>query len=194
MLFWGGAAPLAIITPRFTHADLRQMPEDGRRYEVVEGEMCVSPAPKTRHQSVSLRLSLVLGRAEAAGFGVALAAPTDVFLDDGNCVQPDLLFVAQSHLDIIGEDEVRGVPDLVAEILSPGTRARDLGAKLRVYARFGVRVYWVIDPDAETVTVFEHRGGGFEQVGVLGRSHTLSCPLFPGIDLAVDSVFSRLVP
>lgn len=182
---------MEIITPRFTYADLRQMPDDGRRYEVIEGELCVSPAPKTRHQQASMALSILLGRAQEAGFGQALAAPVDVYLDDQNGVEPDLLFILTEHLDIITEDDVRGVPDLVVEILSPSTRARDLGAKLRLYARFGVRVYWVVDPEAETVAVFEPSGGGYEQKAVLRRSDTLACGLFPGIEMPVARVFTR---
>ena len=182
---------MAVIVPRFTYADLRAMPEDGRRYEVVEGDLCVSPAPKTRHQRIVLHLSLLLGRAEEAGYGIALPAPTDVYLDDANVVQPDLLFVRQERAAIVVEDDVRGAPDLVAEVLSSTTRARDLGAKLRVYARFGVGVYWIVDPQAETVTVFEPGGGGYEQRALLARSDTLACHLFPGIEVPVASVFAR---
>lgn len=179
------------IVPRFTYADLRDMPEDGRRYEVVQGVLCVSPAPKTRHQRISMSLSKLLGRAEDSGFGVALAAPTDVYLDDENGVQPDLVFVRSDHAAIIVEDDVRGVPDLVVEILSPTTRTRDLGAKLRVYARFGVRVYWVVDPEAETVTVFGPGEGGYVQKAVLGHGEMLACDLFPGVEMPVAKVFAR---
>ena len=179
------------VAARFTVADLREMPEDGRRYEVVEGDLYVSPAPKTRHQRISLRLSAFLERAEEAGFGVALAAPTDVYLDDANGVQPDLLFVRRVHTDMVVEDNVRGVPDLVTEILSPTTRARDLGVKLRLYARFGVRVYWVVDPEAETITVYEPAGdgNGYARRAVLSRGDTLRCDLFPGVEVEVAKVF-----
>lgn len=112
---------------RFTCADLREMPEDGRRYEVIEGDLYGSPAPKTRHQRVASKLTSFLDRAEEAGFGVVLPAPTDVYLADASSVQLDLVFVCQEHADIIAEDDVRGVADLLAEILSPTTRARDLG-------------------------------------------------------------------
>ena len=141
--------------PRFTYADLRAMPEDGRRYEVLEGDLCVSLSPQTRHLRIVLHLSLLLGRAEEAGAGIALPAPTDVYLDDANVVPSDLLFVRQERAAIVVEDGVRGASNLVAEVLSSTTLARDLGAKLRIYARFGVGVYGVVDPQAETVTVFE---------------------------------------
>lgn len=177
------------ITPRFTYADLRELPEDGRRYEVIEGDLCVTPAPKTRHQRVSWKLTLFLGQAEESGFGVGLAAPTDVYLDDHNGVQPDLVIVLKEHADIVVENEVRGVPDLVVEILSASTRARDLGVKLRLYARFGVRVYWVVDPDAQTVTVFRLGGDGCQPT-ILGRDDTLVCNLFPGIQTPVARIFA----
>lgn len=177
------------ITPRFTHPDLREMPENGRRYEVIEGELCVSPPPKTRHQRILTRFLVSLFAVQEAGMGVALPAPVDIHLDDQNCVQPDVVFVRSEHADIIGEDDIRGVPDLVVEVLSRSTRARDLGAKLRLYARFGVRVYWVVDPDAETVTVFDRQAEGYIQSAVLRAADTLCSEPLPGFELGVEGLF-----
>ena len=182
---------MGVIRPVFTRADLEVMPEDGRRYEVLEGDLAVSPAPKRRHQRTVSRLDLLFARAEAAGYGEGYVAPFDVCFDESNVVEPDGLFVCRGRLTIVTEDDVQGAPDLIAEVLSPSTRARDLGAKLRTYARFGVRFYWVLDPDAGTVRVFTLGPEGYAEAPPLGRGDLLTCPLFPGIEVPVADLFPQ---
>jgi Uma2 family endonuclease len=135
--------PVGLIESRLTYEHLRQLPDDGRRHELVEGELVVSPAPTTKHQRVVRNIGLVLLQAQASGAGEVLWAPTDVVLDPQvDAVEPDLLFVVSERRSIIAEDQVRGAPDLLVEVLSDSTAERDLGVKLRIYARYGVRFYW----------------------------------------------------
>jgi Uma2 family endonuclease len=186
-----GVVPVARIEARLSYQHLRQMPDDGRRYELIEGALVASPAPKWRHQRIVAHLFDLLRRAERAGFGVAVTAPTDVVLDpDLNALQPDLLFIVNERVGrIVAEDHVRGAPDLVVEVLSETTAERDLGVKLRVYARYGVRFYWVADPATESVRVFELQPGGYREAAALRGPDVLGCPLFPGIAAPVSELF-----
>lgn len=183
---------MARALSKFTYADLREMPEDGRRYEVVGGDLLASPSPKVSHQVVVGAVYALLREAARAGHGRALVAPTDVFFDEHNAVVPDALFVSKAHLAIIAEDAVRGVPDLIVEVLSPSTRARDLGPKLRLYERAGVRVYWVLDPAAQTLALYSRSAAGpeYEEPRVLHGAATVECPLFPGIASPVAALFA----
>ncbi|WP_419948281.1 Uma2 family endonuclease [Candidatus Palauibacter sp.] len=139
--------------PSITWQDVQQMPDDGNRYEAIEGDIYMTPAPTFRHQRVSLRLLLALDRIlEQPGHGVVVPAPFGVeFPATGEGVQPDLLFVSNERRALITNAEITGAPDLVVEILSPSTASRDQGLKLRLYERQGVHEYWIVDADENTV-------------------------------------------
>ena len=141
---------------KYTWQDLRAMPNDGRRYEAIGGELRVSPAPRYRHQVVSARLFLALGSLLVrAGRGHPLSAPTEVrFPGVGNIVQPDILFVSPDRCELITEYGVSGAPDLVVEILSPSTEDWDRGEKLKLYREGGVAEYWIADPIENFVDVW----------------------------------------
>ncbi len=138
-----------------TWEDVLRMPDDGNRYEVIGGRLYMTPAPVTRHQRVLARLWSALFRILVdSGRGEAFCAPLLVqFPGTGDRVQPDLLFISGERRAIIGEKQVTGAPDLVVEILSPSTAHRDRGIKLDLYARHGVRQYWIADPDEDVVDV-----------------------------------------
>ncbi len=176
--------------PRFTFEDYRLMPED-KRYEVIEGELLVTPAPNTRHQSILLRLILMVGTfVEAGSLGQVLPAPTDVILSQENVVQPDLLFVVKERQAIIDPaGGVLGAPDLVVEILSPTTASRDRVAKRELYARYGIREYWVVDPADMSVEVLVETPGGLETWRVFTCGSALSSPLLPGLHISIDKIF-----
>ena len=179
-------------TPK-TWEDVLRMPDDGNRYEFIGGRLYVTPAPVTRHQRISKRLLAALMRIlEDAGRGEVFDAPFLVeFPGIGDRVQPDLIFVAEERREIIGEKQVTGPPDLVVEILSPSTAHRDRGIKLDLYARCGVRQYWIVDPVADVVDVWrfgDEPGPGHERVsGELAVR--LGVERVGRIDL--DQVFSR---
>jgi Uma2 family endonuclease len=180
---------MTIVESLLTYADLRDLPDDGKRYELLEGELVVSPAPTRKHQKVAWRVVTFLDRAEAAGFGAGYAAPFEVYFDEYDAAQPDVLFVRTERLDIIKEDRIEGAPDLVIEILSPSTRRRDLRVKLQLYARFGVLYYWIMDTEAATVQPYILTPQGYATQPLLHADHILSCPLFPGITIQVGDLF-----
>ncbi len=142
--------------PQITWQDVQQLPDDGKLYEAIEGELYVTAAPSLRHQEVSLRLTIALhGILVEGGHGKLWAAPTGVeFPDTGEGVQPDLVFVSGARREILTPAWIRGTPDLVVEILSPSTASRDLKLKLRLYERQGVPEYWVFDPEGDVVDVW----------------------------------------
>ncbi len=176
---------------RLTYADLREMPEDGWRYELLEGEIVGSPAPAVRHQKAVAALALFLGEAVKVGAGTLLFAPTDVVLDpDWNALEPDLLFIARDRAAYLEtETHIQGAPDLVVEVLSPRSASRDLGAKHTVYARYGVRHYWVVDPEAETVRVHELDGQSYRRPKVVRGDEALRFPLLPTDAIRVADLF-----
>ena len=176
---------------KFTYEDYRTAPPD-KRYELLDGDLLVNPAPNLKHQDIESRLGSRLARfIEARGLGKFYFAPCDVVLSDTDVVQPDLLFVslARAHL-LIGGDNVRGAPDLVVEILSPGTADRDRGYKRALYAKHGVKEYWLVDPAAETVSLLLPRDGDLVVSYTFGRNETLRSPLLAGLEIDLDDIFS----
>jgi Uma2 family endonuclease len=140
---------------RVSFADLEGWPEDGRRYELYDGEVYVVPSPIPLHQMVSARLYLVLEEYTRAHGGVVLYAPLDIVLTDFDVVQPDLLLFAAARAHLVKPRQVtRHAPDLAVEILSPGTVQNDRGRKLQLLARHAVRECWLVDPDAVTIEVY----------------------------------------
>lgn len=182
---------MSLPGPRFTYADYRLMPED-KRYEVIEGELLVTPAPNIRHQMILTRLFLRLATfVEAAGLGQVLPAPTDVILSDENVVQPDLLFVAKERQAILDPEAggVRGAPDLVVEILSLSTANRDRVTKRKLYARYGVREYWLVDPITLSIEVLVEAPGELETWRLFSAGSTLISPLLSTFSIAVAEIF-----
>ena len=174
-----------------TMEEFLRMPEDGNRYEFIGGRLYVTPAPATRHQRVSKRLQRMLIRVlEDPGHGEVFAAPLLVELPGtGDLVQPDLLFVSDERRVIIGEKRILGAPDLVVEILSPSTAYRDRGIKLDLYARRGVREYWIVDPVEDVVDAWRF-GNEPEHERFAGRLPVrIGTERLGTIDL--DEVFSR---
>jgi Uma2 family endonuclease len=141
---------------RWTYAEFARLPSEGStRYEVVDGEVCVTPSPTSRHQRLVGKLvTLLTAFAESHRLGTIFPAPLDVLLGEGDYVQPDILFVRKGRPHLLTARGVEGPPDLVVEILSPSTAARDRGIKLGRYRLHGVPEYWIVDPDADTVEVW----------------------------------------
>lgn len=145
-------------TQLMTYADYCLLPDDGKRYQVIEGELVVSPSPNFRHQDTVWNLGqLMRSYAKEHNLGVVVGAPMDVILEPTTIVQPELLFIRHDNMEIIG-DVIEGAPDLCAEVLSPSTGLHDRYAKKAVYARCGVQEYWIIDPARGAVSVFEIDG------------------------------------
>jgi Uma2 family endonuclease len=168
-----------------TYDDYRRLPEDGRRYELLEGNLHVTPAPLTIHQRVSRNLEFVLHEhVRNRDLGEVLDAPVDVILGRTTVLQPDLLFVERGRLGMISERGIEGPPQLVVEILSPSTEETDRGPKQHLYARYGVRYYWIADPVARTLTEMRRERNAYTVVATHCVPERVTTELFP--DLVVD--------
>jgi Uma2 family endonuclease len=171
---------------RFLAEDIWDTPDDGNRYEVIDGELYVSPPPVREHQHASTELHYRIRHyLEEHPIGVIYAAPFGVILTGLNGVQPDLVYVSNERREILTDQGARGAPDLVVEILSPSTRSRDLGIKLRAYQAAGVPNYWIADPRAHTI---EERVLGEDGYGppIAHQAADLFQPaLFPDLSIEV---------
>ena len=173
---------------KLTYDDFLLLPDDGQRHELIDGEHYVTPSPVPRHQVVAGNLYyLIRHHLETHPAGHVYFAPLDVVFSNYDVVEPDLLFVSNARGNVVTQQHVRGAPDLVIEILSPGTRRRDETLKRDLYQRFDVSEYWVVDPVADIVHVY--RGlAAREKLSAAADDH-LTSPLLPGLSLALVDVF-----
>lgn len=178
------------VIPKLSFEEFRQLPIDGKRYELVRGEVHVTPAPSTRHQAVLQNLSVTLGSYVIQNrLGEVWAAPLDVRLGEDTALQPDLLFISNGRAGIIQENWIAGAPDLVVEVLSPSTTAHDRATKLPIYAEAGVAEVWLIDSQAKTVEVLKLQGKKYFVEATLAGDQVLASNLFPGWQLPLSNLF-----
>jgi Uma2 family endonuclease len=178
-----------ISSLKYTHADLLAMPDDGKRREIIDGELYVTPSSVTEHQRILGNLAFAFWKfLEAHPLGDLLIAPLDIVLSEHDVLEPDLLFVLNEHKEF-PQDWVRGAPDLVVEVLSPGTEARDCGPKSKAYARYGVGEYWIVDPAAGAIEVYRLTPQGYQLAAKRAADETVETPLLPAFSLAVGSIF-----
>lgn len=185
---------MASTTQRLTYDDLEEIPQEreGDRHELIDGELFVTPSPVPAHQIVSMNLTRHIDRHVTDGqLGTVLYAPVDIRLTPDNVLIPDIIFISTDRLHVIGAKAVDAPPDLVVEILSPGTRRRDLDVKRALYARFGVQEYWIIDLDARTVGVLALIGVSYETLP-LRENGSVQSRVLPGLTLGLDEVFADL--
>lgn len=178
---------------RFTYEDFLLFPNDGKRHELIEGDHFMTPSPTTKHQRVSGNLFNALANfLKSRRDGEVFAAPYDVILSDEDIVEPDLLFISATRAAIITEKNVQGPPDLVVEILSDGTRKLDEVVKRKLYERYGVREYWVVDPDLETVKIHRQTDQGYVRAAELAReaNDVLTSPLLQGFQAPLAELFT----
>jgi Uma2 family endonuclease len=184
------ASPTVRRPAPFTYDDYRMLPEDGKRYELMEGELFVSPAPVPRHQTVSRRLQFALMEAlEKPGLAQIFNAPIDLVLANTTAVQPDLVIVGAERTSIITHRALEGVPDVVVEILSPGSLDRDQHIKLKLYERFGIPEYWVVDPEYGSLVVHRCEEGSYGIRAHYDRASILESPEFPVLRVPMLDVF-----
>ncbi len=174
---------------KFTYEDYALLPED-RRYEVIDGEVFVTPSPTLRHQLVKMRLVRLLEDfVWQSGSGTVVDAPFDVTLSRHDIVQPDILFVSRKREALLGERYADGAPDLVVEVLSPSTETRDRVAKAKRYATFGVREMWLVDPAANTIEVLVNSEDGFRREALYGEADTVRSAVLAGLEFPAAPVF-----
>jgi Uma2 family endonuclease len=178
--------------PRLTKEDYRQLPDSGPRYQLVEGELYMSPAPNRYHQTISRNLEFMLMKyLERRPLGELYHAPFDVYLSEHDVYQPDLVFVKKDNFEVLTDAGVEGTPDWVAEILSPSNAYLDKKAKLRGYARTGVAELWLIDPDTHLVHVYHLQDDAQKPAATYGEKDTFVSPHFPGLNIRVADIFKR---
>ena len=167
-----------------TYRDYAALPDDGRRYQILDGELFVTPAPGTRHQIILMRLSAQLhAHVSAHRLGLVLPAPADVILADTSIVQPDILFVATDRQTLVSARGIEGPPTLGVEILSPSTTLVDRGRKRELYARYGMPFYWIADDEARAIEMWRLAGGAYELMARPTGATMVSGDPFPGLTL-----------
>ena len=177
-----------------TADDLKALPDDDNRYEIIGGELYASPSPTLWHQVLSTELSFALKRfLMEHNTGRILAAPMDVYLSQHDVVEPDLLIVLNDNLDVIKRGPwIEGAPDLIVEILSPSSIRNDWVRKSALYAMVGVKEYWIVDPSNRSIVVQSLTNGQFVQSGVYTQDTVLRSPLLEGLELDLQPVFAEL--
>jgi Uma2 family endonuclease len=174
---------------KYTYADYLKTPDD-ERYELIEGDLLMTPSPVTRHQRISRKILIALdNHVTNNDLGEVFDAPFDVYLDNENVVQPDVLFVSKERMDIIGEKNIQGTPDLVVEIISESTAYRDLVQKKKLYVRFGVKEYWIVLPEESSVEVYILKDNTFVLHKNFGKEDTLQSPLLKKLKIELKKIF-----
>ena len=175
---------------KMTYDQYCLLPEDGKQYEVIDGELFMTPAPRPKHQKIVVRLTEELSRfVRENNLGEVFVAPVDVLLEQHTVVQPDVLFISAARLSIVGEDAIEGAPDLVVEVLSPSTFYKDLRKKMTAYSQFGVQEYWIVDPETQSIEVYARRDEKLQLAQKFSSGETVESALLPGVQLAVNDVF-----
>ncbi|MBI2799883.1 MAG: Uma2 family endonuclease [Gammaproteobacteria bacterium] len=188
---------MSVSRPRipFTYDDYKSLPESTeRRYELLAGDLFMVPAPTTRHQRICQNIEYILvGYVRRTQRGQVLDAPVDVVLGTGTArevVQPDILFVTAERAEIVTLAEVVGCPDLVIEVLSPGTEERDTNYKKTLYARHGAGEYWIVDPPTRTLERYVLGADGFGAPQRLPADAIFTSPLFPDLIFECREIFA----
>ncbi len=176
-----------------TYRDYCALPNDGRRYEILEGDLHVSPAPSPFHQTVLVRLiALLHAHVEGRRLGRVLASPIDVLFADTTIVQPDVIFVAQDQWGIIEKKYIRGAPRLVVEVLSPWNAHYDAQAKRQLYAKFGVLHYWMVDIETPGVLeLSDPRDGAYPAERRVQPPDAFEPKVFPGLRIDLGGLFAE---
>lgn len=180
---------------RWTYSDYMNFtPPDSFGFQVIRGELVVSPSPKRRHQRTVLTLGGILDPYAQKNGGEVFVAPFDVVLDahlsePENIVQPDIMFVSDGRMDIVIEDNIQGAPDLVVEVLSNSTARYDRVGKMEVYAEFGVCEYWILDTDGQTLEIFDLTDERPSLVLSLAGEAVFKPSLFPQLEIALKDLW-----
>lgn len=179
----------ATIKKKFTYEDYRKLPEDSK-FELIEGEFVMTPSPKTEHQKISRELEFRMMKfVKEKGLGEVFYAPFDVYLDEETVFQPDLLFIAKDRLAIIGEENVKGAPDLVVEILSESSAYRDTIQKKLLYAKFGVKEYWIVAPREGLIEQYVLKDKDYALAKTCRRDEALESRVLSGLRIDLKEIF-----
>ena len=175
-----------------TRYDYEGMPQGPPYYQVIEGDLVMSPSPNTNHQAVASEIHILLGQfVRKRGLGRVFFAPLDVFLTEINVYQPYIIFVSNQRRSIVTDHGLEGAPDLAVEILSPGTADYDKGPKRKIYARTGVQELWLVDVEAKLIHVYHLPKNAEIPAATYGEKAVFSSPLFPGLRIKAADIFRQ---
>ena len=178
-----------VLNRKLTYEDYAAAPADGSIYQVIDGDVLVTPSPNPVHQRTSKRLQRQLeAYFEARGLGEVFNAPIDLILSPHDILQPDLAVVTDRST--ISRRGIEAPPALVVEVLSPASERHDRGLKARRYAQLGVRHYWIVDPDARRITCFELRGETYAEVAAAEAPGTIESGTWPGLRVDLGAIWS----
>lgn len=181
---------MKLVKPRVSYTDLERAPEDGRRYELYDGEVFVVPSPLPRHQIVGLLLSQVLADYAKERGGLALISPIDIVFSEYDVVQPDVVFFQASRRHLVQLDApIRHAPDLAIEVLSPSTAPMDRGKKMQMFARHSVSEYWIVDPIREVIEIYALVGDSYLLAQTVATTDQLRSALLPDLTFPTASIF-----
>ncbi|MBS4029624.1 MAG: Uma2 family endonuclease [Ignavibacteriales bacterium] len=178
----------------FTYSDYRSFPDDGKHYQIINGELFMSPSPRFFHQHIVFNILRSLGNfLETNPLGVAVSAPMDVILSETDVVQPDILVILNENKHIITVDNIVGAPDFIIEILSPSNRVIDLKKKRALYELHGVKEYWIIDPDIETIQKLVLKENRYEEVMMFDneKDKKISSNMLKGFSIDGKIIFKK---
>ncbi len=176
----------------WTYEDLFALPDDGRRYEIIEGELYEMPAPNLVHATVVANLIAMLIPLVTRFGGRWYTAPLDVFFQGANPVQPDIVVILPGWSGTLPLRGPEGAPDLLVEVLSPSNRGHDLLLKRALYARAGVREYWLVDPEGRTIEILALDRDALHLVAAASGSETPVSPMFGPLPVAADDLFAGI--
>lgn len=184
----------AVLLPgvyRLTYNDWLELTHEHHLYELIDGELHISTTPSLKHQRICPEIQVELvNHARRHGEGEVFQAPTGVRLSDNDVVEPDLIMVMPNSSAVIGAQAIEGAPDLVVEVLTPGTAHRDLGRKRELYERAGVREYWIVDPESRSIEVLGMRNGAYVQIGLHKTGDILSSRVLPLFEIEISDLFA----
>ena len=185
------ALPSRVEGKRYTYQDFLELPDDGKRYEIIDGELYVSPAPTTKHQRSTTRLTTTLDvHTRSRRLGEVFAAPFDVVLANDAIVEPDIVYVSRGRRSIITEPNIQGAPDLVVEVISPSSTRRDQETKRDLYARYKVPYYWLVHPVQEWIRAYElGADGAYELVAEAHKDEAFSASPFPDLTIQLAELW-----
>lgn len=176
---------------KYTYSDYVKAPDD-KRFQLIEGELIMVPAPNVVHQRILRKLGFALDEfTRKQNNGEIFVAPCDVVFDQYNVLQPDISLILNETEDIITDKNIQGAPDLVVEIISPSSAYQDLVQKKKLYAKFGVKEYWLVDPEGKSVEVYVLKGNKFVLKQSLEKEDVLSSSLLPNLKIELASIFSQ---
>ena len=183
---------MAVTKPQgaWTYEDLFTLPDDGRRYEIIDGELFEMPAPGSDHGFTITNLLLLLGPLVKALGGRIAAAPMDVFFGGANPVQPDIVVLLPARLHLVSERGIEGAPNLVIEVLSPSNPEDHLVTKRELYARGGVPEYWLVDPAAATIEVLALDGRVYRTHVRATGDQVVTSLVLPGLSFPASAAFA----